>query len=101
MTHTVLLSGAAWDDIAELLEFLVPRAGESVARAYVDRLIGFCEGFSLFPERGTRRDDISPGLRTVGYRRQATIAFRVEADRVIILRILYGGRDLSRLLDEE
>ena len=101
MSRIVRLSDAAWNDVAELLDFLVPSAGEVAARSYVDRLIGYCAGFSTFPERGTRRDDISPGLRTVGYRRQATIAFRVEADRVIILRILYGGRDLARLLEEE
>jgi plasmid stabilization system protein ParE len=39
------------------------------------------------------RDDIRPGLRVVGFERRATIAFRVEDDRVTILRIFHGGRD--------
>ncbi|MDZ4366104.1 MAG: type II toxin-antitoxin system RelE/ParE family toxin [Afipia sp.] len=48
----------------------------------------------MFPERGTRRDDLSPGLRIVGFERRVTIAFVVEEDEVIVLNILYGGREL-------
>ena len=51
-----------------------------------------------FPERGTRRDDLGSGLRTVGFERRATIVFRVEKDAVDIVRILYGGRDLEMAL---
>jgi toxin ParE1/3/4 len=49
----------------------------------------------MFPERGTRRDDLRPGLRIVGYRRRVTIAFHVGDDSVTIDRVLYGGRDLA------
>jgi plasmid stabilization system protein ParE len=31
----------------------------------------------------------------MGFERRVTILFRVEEDRVEILRILYGGRDLE------
>jgi len=51
-----------------------------------------------FPKRGTRRDDLGPGLRAVGFERRATIVFRVEKDAVDIVRILYGGRDLEMAL---
>jgi toxin ParE1/3/4 len=30
-----------------------------------------------FPERGTKRDDILKGLRTIGFERRVTIGFRV------------------------
>ncbi|MET3592893.1 plasmid stabilization system protein ParE [Mesorhizobium shonense] len=56
--------------------------------------------FETFPERGTRHDEIAHGLRTVGWRRRATIAFEVAGDTVIILRVLYAGRTL-KLPDEE
>lgn len=55
-----------------------------------------CLGFELAGERGTRRDDIRPRLRIVGFERRVTIAFHVEASRVTIDRILYGGRDIAR-----
>jgi plasmid stabilization system protein ParE len=58
----------------------------------------YCLGFADFPARGTRRDAIRPGLRTTGYRRRVTLAIRVTDTEVIILRVLYGGRDMDALL---
>ncbi|WP_133117219.1 type II toxin-antitoxin system RelE/ParE family toxin [Mesorhizobium sanjuanii] len=67
---------------------------------FVSRIIEYCLGFETFPERGMRHDDIAPGLRTVGWRRRATIAFEVTGTTVVVLRILYAGRMLE-LPDEE
>lgn len=39
-----------------------------------------------------------PGLRTFGIDRRITVAFRVDEQKVVILRILYAGRDLERAL---
>lgn len=50
-------------------------------------------------ERGTRRDDIRPGLRTIGFERRVVIAFHVSARRVEILRFFYGGRNWTDLLE--
>ena len=47
------------------------------------------------PNRGTEHSDLRPGLRTIGFRRRVTIAFRVKGDSVAILRILYGGRSVE------
>ncbi len=47
------------------------------------------------PERGTRRDDLFPGLRTVGFERRVTIAFRVLDQQVEIVTIAYGGRNFE------
>lgn len=52
----------------------------------------------MFPERGTRREDLRSGLRIIGFERRVTIAFHVAADRITVDRVLYGGRDLSRAL---
>lgn len=95
MNYGVGFSEDAERDLTELLDYLVPRAGERIARSYVDRLIDYCITFETFPERGLRRDDVSPGLRLVGYRRKATIAFRVAGKTVTILRIYHGGRNID------
>ena len=55
----------------------------------------------MFPERGTRRDDLRPGLREIGVGRRATIAFHVGAGTVTIDRILYGGRDFGAAFDDD
>jgi len=59
-----------------------------------------CRSPGTFPERGTARDDLRPGLRTTTYRRRVTIAFHITATQVVIDRILYGGRDLPALFEE-
>ncbi|MFD1983801.1 type II toxin-antitoxin system RelE/ParE family toxin [Mesorhizobium newzealandense] len=100
MRHRVVISEAAEQDLVDLLTYLVPEAGEGIARAYVDRLIDYCTGFETFPERGLRHDDIRPGLRTVGFRRRATIAFTIKDKTVTILRVFHGGRDVV-LSDED
>lgn len=95
MKYRVLFSDAAEADVAALLDYLVPRAGERIARDYVDRIIDYCADFETFPERGLGRNDISPGLRIVGYRRKASIAFQVRDNVVTILRIYFGGRNIA------
>jgi toxin ParE1/3/4 len=52
-------------------------------------------------ERGTRRDDLQPGLRIVGFERRVTIAFHVEPGTVTIDRVLYGGRDVDGILGDD
>jgi len=47
-----------------------------------------------YPERGTVRDRVLPGLRIIGFERNASIAFRVVGDSVEILRILRRGRNI-------
>jgi toxin ParE1/3/4 len=53
------------------------------------------------PERGTLREDLGPGLRTLGFEGRVTIAFRILPDRVQIVRIFYGKRDFEAILRRE
>jgi toxin ParE1/3/4 len=53
---------------------------------------------ATFPQRGTRHDDISRGLRTIGFERRDTIVFQVTRAEVAIVRICYGGRDYESAL---
>jgi toxin ParE1/3/4 len=85
-------------DLIELYNFIADEAGEEVAAAYIGRIEAACLALQTFPERGRRRDDIRPGLRTIGFERRALIAFQVMEREVVVVRILYGGRDYERLL---
>jgi len=89
-------------DLIALYEYIADRAGIVIAGQYVDRIEAASTALADFSERGTRRDDILPGLRTIGFERRAAIAFRVLRNRVEIVTIAYGGRDFeSALRDEE
>lgn len=85
-------------DLFGLYRYIAEDAGHEVAGAYIDRIEAACMALETFPERGTRRDDIRPGLRTMGFERRATIVFQVKKAEVTIVRIFYGGQDYERAL---
>lgn len=83
-----------------LEDFISNAASAAVAARFVDRLISHCESFSLFPLRGTRRDDLLTDLRITHYRHCTIIAFTVNtADKTVsILGVFYGGQSYAGLL---
>lgn len=87
----------AGGDLRDLYLFIADRSGRSRVIGYLGRIEAYCRTLSDFPERGTRRDDLRPGLRVVGFEKRVTIAFRVTSGRVTIYRVLYGGRSLGAL----
>lgn len=97
----VIYSPLASRQLADLRSYIENNSGPARAAAYVDALIDHCNSLSTFPERGTRRDDVAPGLRTLGYRRRVTIAFTVEQESVIIQGVFYGGQDFAAAFEEE
>ncbi len=93
MSHGIEFSPEALD----LYDYIALRDGAERAIGYIERMEDCCRNRSLFPDRGTRRDDLRPGLRILGFERCAVIAFLVAEDTVTILRILYGGGDLETI----
>jgi len=89
----VIFSPEARANLLQLYDWISETANPSVALTYIERLEEFCLGLDLAAERGSRRDEIRPGLRILGFERRATIAFAVEENRVLILRVFYGGRN--------
>ena len=97
MSHRIEFSPEALGDLIDLYDYITLRDGAERAIGYIDRIEDCCRNLSMFPDRGMRRDDLRPGLRTLGFERRAVIASLVTADAVTILRILYGGRDLDTI----
>lgn len=98
MAHEVVFSPEARADLIALYDYIADRSGARRALDYVERVEQWCLSFSIFPERGTRRDDLVPGLRVTGFERRVVVAFTVSRERVTVLRVLYGRRDLGRNL---
>ena len=51
-----------------------------------------------FPHIGICREDIRPGLRITNYKGRTVIAFAVDAKRVTIVGVFYGGQDYETVL---
>jgi toxin ParE1/3/4 len=102
--HEVGFRPLAEADLLRLYDYIADASGPVVAVGYINRIEAACLALETFRERGTRRDDIRPGLRMIGFERRATIFFQVAEREVIIVRIFYGGQDYETALrrsDEE
>ena len=66
----------------------------------VDAIRTYIKSFPERPHRGTKRNDLRPGLRIVPFKRRTAIAFEVDEERrvVTILRVFYGGQDYETVM---
>lgn len=51
--------------------YIADHGSPGVALRYTRAIIEYCEGMRTVPHRGTRRDDIRPGLRITHYKGRA------------------------------
>ena len=97
MVRKVVFRAAAERDLAKLYKDIKDSRGEpTLAINYIRRIRSYCEGFAEFPERGTRRDDIRPGLRIVGFERRVAIVFTFDADHVRIVGFYTADATMRR-----
>jgi toxin ParE1/3/4 len=101
--YTVDFTPEAKDDLLDLYNYIADHSSTTHAMRYIERIEKSCMSLITMPDRGTRRDELCPGLRVMGFERRVLIAFQVNSGSVAILRILYGGRsvDLAFLQVEE
>jgi toxin ParE1/3/4 len=84
-----------------LYKYVAQASGTDRANVFVGSIVDYCDRLATSPHRGTRRDDVSPGLRIVGFRRRVTIAFSITNESVEIVGVFYGGRSFKTLLKDE
>lgn len=95
MSHRVVFAPEAEAQLVALYRYIMQEASGEIAVRFTNAIIEHCEGLAAFPHRGTPRDDIRPGLRTIPFRRRVTIAYAVDAQQVAILGVYYGGQDFA------
>lgn len=100
MAHKLLIRPSAESDLDSLYEYIAQQSPRN-AIEFTRRIRAKCEELTLFPERGAPREDLESGLRLFGFERRAVILFRVGRSEVEIVRVLYGGRDLQRILGDK
>ena len=101
MRFRVVFAPEAEAQLLELYRYIALAASPEIALRYTDAIVAYCEGLETSPHRGTRRDDIRPGLRLTNYKGRCVIAFAVAADLVSILGVFYGGQDYESLLQAD
>jgi len=101
VTRRIVLSPEAQAQLDDLYDHIADAASPSTALRFTDAILDQVEALRDVPNIGTVRDDLLPGLRTMGFRRRVTIAFIVEPTAVLIVGLYYGGRDFEALLGED
>lgn len=97
MSLELVYSASALADLEAILTHVALDSPRN-ARRWVSEIEMRCMLLCDFPELGVERSDLSPGLRIFPYKR-AVIAYRVQATRVRIVRVFYGGQDYSALME--
>ena len=96
--YRVTLRPAAFADLQSIEAYIAEESSPEVAEGFVQAIAQRCFALDHFPLRGTPRDDLRPGARTIPFRRSVTILYAVEEREVAVLGIFYGGRDLEGLM---
>ena len=99
MAIEVILAETAWRDLDEIYDWIADRSDPDTAQNYISRILRLCGSLGEFPHRGAPRGNLAEDVRTIAFERRATIAYRVDGDAVLILRVLHHGRDIGRVFN--
>jgi toxin ParE1/3/4 len=97
--YPVVFAPEALEQLEALYAYIADAASPTAAQQYTEAIVTYCETLQTFPLRGTRRDDIRPGLRITNYKGRAVIAFDVSDEQISVIGVFYGGQDYERVLN--
>ena len=82
-------------DLDAIAHWIVDYAGPDAAARKLSEIEAAIATLKTMPNKGSLRDEITPGLRAIPAGRKAVIAFVVddEAGEVLIYAVTYGGAD--------
>lgn len=97
MRYRVTIRPEAEEDLAKIYD-IIADDNPATAMRFVDGIRDLSMSLDHFPRRGKPRDDVTTGVRTLVYRKRATIAYRILDDTVEVTRVFYAGRDYEAIL---
>lgn len=91
--YNVVWEADALTDLKEIGDYIGRETGYwDRAEAYVLQIFEFAMRLETAPGRGTARDDLWPGLRTVPFKRSVVLAILVDEEAGLRLKIMdFGG----------
>lgn len=102
MSYALKLTKQAERDLEGIVEYTLRQWGPAQVDRYLRGLGGTIEALRHAPSRqGRALDELKPGLRYQRHETQYFIFYRVEGERVEIVRFLHQRRDWQRLLGSE
>lgn len=102
MKYKVILTAESENDLDRIYDYIEQKGFPNNALSFTESIVRFCMSLGIAPNRGTKHFEVRAGLRSIGFHRSVVIIFRVDerTKQVSIARILHGGQDLHRALNE-
>ena len=95
---TIVLRRSADRDLDDIYDWIA--ADDPVAaERHVRRIVAAAKRLAAFSESGRARPEIGEGARSLVVGRYLVL-YRIERERVEIVRIVHGAREVGGLLDE-
>ena len=69
MKYAIALTPEARDHLDVIYDYIATAASPDVAQRFTDGILDHIDKLTDYPRRGTMRDDLRPGLRTIAWRR--------------------------------
>ena len=98
MKYKVNYSPDAEKDLIVIFRWIADQSASQTAERFVMAIYDYCDNLSDFPFRGRACDDLAPGLRFLGFRKRAVIAFTVGVREVTVHGVYCGGRDYESII---
>lgn len=93
--YRVVFSGAVRDQLDRIADYLSVHTDQEPADKIVGAVIDRCLELDTFPDRGTSREELGQGVRTIPFRRIATIDYVVAGADVVIIGISWKGQRIE------
>jgi toxin ParE1/3/4 len=93
------LSQAADSDLNDIYDYTAREFGDAQAEKYLTSFEAIFQNLCVHPALWRKRDDVRKGLRSIS-NESHTIFYRVLKDRIRIVRVMHGSRDVFRFLKQ-
>ncbi|CBS86847.1 type II toxin-antitoxin system RelE/ParE family toxin [Azospirillum lipoferum] len=93
------LTAAAEADLEQIGDYIAHENPLAAVRLVLD-IREHCRKIAKVPGIGRPRPDLGTCLRSLALPPYVIVYCHTEPDRVVVIRIIHGARDLSRLIQE-
>ncbi|MCY4007140.1 MAG: type II toxin-antitoxin system RelE/ParE family toxin [Rhodobacteraceae bacterium] len=95
MSYRIRFHPAVTDDLDAITRWLIDYTGPQSAVRRLGEIEATIASLADLPHKGSRQDEIAPGLRAIPAGRKAVIAFTVDDDacEVYVQAVTYAGAD--------
>jgi len=91
------LSKQSEKDLEEIFDYTVQEIDFDLAIEYLEEFEELFNYLIVNPELGKKRDEIVPGIRSFP-KTKHIVFYRILKDRIRIVRVFHGSRDLPNFL---